>query len=157
MLIVFWQNYISAEFLYFGARFFYHLTTTVEQAPVLCELSTLNDVQHAGDMLDAVERDMKDLTLSRVGERKKIDWQADGYFTKLPVTDDRCVYVYNHKQYVTCSSVLLSHLNRMWFIIDQSGGGLVSCQEHQYHDDLQPFFMDNNFLLKYYEHAISMG
>ena len=118
-------------------------------------LFLLKDVQRAEDMLKVIKLDMNELRHSKVG--KKDDWKANGCFKKLQVADNRYVYVYCHSQHAACSSVLLSDLERMCLAIDKSRARLLKCREHRYHDDLQPFFLDNNRLLEYYEDALSEG
>jgi hypothetical protein len=118
-------------------------------------LLLLKDVQCAEDLLKVIKLEMSELQHSKVG--KKDDWKANGCFKKFQAGDNRCVYVYCHSQHAACSSVLLSDLERMRLAIDKSRARLLKCTKHHYHDDLQPFYLDNDRLLEYYEVALSEG
>ena len=74
-------------------------------------------------------------------------WPA-GDFHKVSLRN-KTVYMYHHKQHVAFSSTHFSQLRRCGIVGDVSQPHpLPTCAEHNHHDHLQPFFLNNQHLMK---------
>ena len=115
-----------------------------------------DSVAHCEGLLEVIKSDMKQLRGSNIG--KKCDWYANRMFRKSEgVNNTGCVYVYHHNQHTSCSSVLLSQIESYSCHIDTTECFMPKCTQHPYHDDLQPYFLDNKYLREYYKGAADKG
>lgn len=104
--------------------------------------------------MKVIKDDMKSLCNIRMG--RKSEWDPDGVFKRLPNTH---IYVYDHRQHASCSSVSLSVLqesqywcfDKKWELLDN-----LQC-DHANRHHLLPFFHDKHFFEGHYTRLVNEG
>ena len=114
-------------------------------------MESLADHLRCDGMLKVIKEDMKLLGESEFSKNKNDRrWPALD-FHKVSLRN-KTVYVYHHKQHVAFSSTHFSQLRRCGIVGDVSQPHpLPTCAEHNQHNHLQPFFLNNQHLMSHYK------
>lgn len=109
-------------------------------------------------MLPVVRSDNRLLGSANVGKRDRSKWKTPGSFAKLKVASTTATYVYLHHEHPTFSKTFLSQLQLCGIDIEVTKAPEPSgCTQHLHHDHLQPYFMDNRYLMEYYREQAKCG
>ena len=104
-------------------------------------------------LIEVIKEDVRKLNSTNMGAK---NWKSDGCFRLLRSSGSN-VYLYNHSNYVSCSKVMFSQIEAsLQFSISDLELKLLDSEcrsntcEHTNHYRLEPFFMDNPRLIKFY-------
>ena len=147
---------VTVQFFYFGATCFYRTSLDMSSTiPAMIALHSNYLVNKLTVMKSVIADDMQLAKDAKLGctPRKTIDWKPNGTFQQLQGHDE-FVYIYCHNIHTALSSVQFSQVNQCLTFTTETQKELSRCREHNNHDFLAPFMMDNVALKTYYETQI---
>jgi hypothetical protein len=144
--------------MYFGLRLYYSsIDIVVSESQPKPRIVTSRLVENHSDtgkkLIRRIKQDVQTCSAINLGG-ERVEWKQGGYFRLLQDTND--VYVYHHPSHALCSKVNFSQLEPVLsFELETEhklldGEVAVCACEHANHYHLQPFFLDNCRLIKYY-------
>ena len=139
----FFQACFEVHFFYFGLHFC-HVNRKLQDLHAHFPLS---EFTHDDEMVQIIQKDLRQLRTALVGGKKKYDV---GTFVRVP---DTKIYVYhhNHHSYATCSGTTFSQLNSLTVNIQEGEEMVSECAENiDHHYNLLPFFVNNKRVLEKY-------
>ena len=143
---------VTANFVYLGATKLFRIEVDISaNLPMSVKLESSFFAEGAPcAMKSVIESDIKLLNDAAVGKSKK--WKANGFFYQLKGT---YTYIYFHPSHAMISSVDYSQLTSLLRFDVKILEEYADCTTHTNHDFLAPYFMDNEALLRYYQHYMN--